>query len=151
MANVMTLQEREERDEQFVREFVNNGGNATKAAKSCGVSGASASNTGYRMKERLWEEIEYEIASALKGFVPKGVHQLMKLAESAESENVRLNANRDLLDRVGLTSPTKQEITQVNKIENMTKEELEGELSQIRDEWLAEYLEENNLVLANTQ
>ena len=75
----------------------------------------------------------------------------MRLDESADSENVRLNANRDLLDRVGLTSPTKQEITQVNKIENMTKEELEGELSQIRDEWLADYLEENNLELTNTQ
>ena len=61
MANVMTLQEREERDEQFVREFVNNAGNATQAARSCEVSEASASNTGYRMKERLWEEIEYEI------------------------------------------------------------------------------------------
>ena len=42
MEAVIKLKERKERDEHFVREYVNNGGNTTQAAIAVDVSQASA-------------------------------------------------------------------------------------------------------------
>ena len=43
MANILNIEERHERDEDFVRYFVQLGGNATEAARKIGVTEASAS------------------------------------------------------------------------------------------------------------
>ena len=53
MTNVLSIEERQVRDSEFVDDFVNNGGNATQAAKTVGVSDGSASTVGHRMKNRL--------------------------------------------------------------------------------------------------
>ena len=87
---VTKLKEHTDRDEAFVREYVRNGGNATQAAASCGVSDASASTIGYRLKNRLGTEIDAEQRDVLKGYAPKAFDQMRNLAENAESENVRL-------------------------------------------------------------
>ena len=50
------------------------------------------------------------------------------LAENAESENVRLKANSDLLDRAGYRPIDKSEVTQMNEYEHMTTEEMQAEL-----------------------
>ncbi|NDB65998.1 MAG: hypothetical protein EB168_10105, partial [Euryarchaeota archaeon] len=80
------------RDEEFVRHYVDNGGNATQAAIAVGVSKASASTIGYRLKNRLTDEIDAEQRQALKGYAPTAVKQIVALAQGAESENVRLKA-----------------------------------------------------------
>jgi phage terminase small subunit len=131
MEAVIKLEERKERDEDFVREYVNNGGNATQAAIAVGVSQASASTVGYRLKSRLPKEIDTEQKAQLQGYAPKAIHQIQSLAEKAESENVRLKANADLLDRAGWKPIDKQEITETSAIENMTDEEIEAELAAI--------------------
>ena len=59
----------EDRDAEFIREFVNNGGNATLAAKAVGVSDTSASTVGHRLKMRLLPEVEVEAKEQLKGYV----------------------------------------------------------------------------------
>ena len=128
MEAVIKLEERKERDEDFVREYVNNGGNATQAAIAVGVSQASASTVGYRLKSRLTKEIDTEQKAQLRGYAPKAISQIQNLAENAESENVRLKANADLLDRAGWKPIDKQEITETSAIENMTDEELQQEL-----------------------
>ena len=128
MEAVIKLEERKERDEEFVREYVNNGGNATQAAIAVGVSSASASTIGYRLKSRLTKEIDTEQKAQLQGYAPKAISQIQNLAENAESENVKLKANADLLDRAGWKPVDKQEITETSAIENMTDEELQQEL-----------------------
>ena len=128
MEAVIKLEERKERDEDFVREYVNNGGNATQAAIAVGVSLASASTVGYRLKSRLTKEIDTEQKAQLRGYAPKAIHQIQSLAEKAESENVRLKANADLLDRAGWKPVDKQEITGKNDIEDMSDEELQAQL-----------------------
>ncbi len=125
---VTKLKEYTDRDQAFVREYVRNGGNATQAAVSCGVSDTSASTIGYRLKNRLGTEIEELQREVLKGYAPKAIRQIQGLAESAESENVRLKANTDLLDRAGYRPIDKSEITQMNEFENMTTEEMQAEL-----------------------
>ena len=128
METGIKLEERKERDEDFVREYVNNGGNATQAAIAVDVSQASASTVGYRLKSRLTKEIDTEQKAQLRGYAPKAIHQIQSLAEKAESENVRLKANADLLDRAGWKPIDKQEITGKNDIENMSDEELQAQL-----------------------
>ena len=126
--SITKLKEHTDRDEEFVREYVRNGGNATQAALTCGVSDTSASTIGYRLKNRLGVEIDAEQREMLKGYAPKAFDQMRNLAENAESENVRLKANTDLLDRAGYRPIDKSEITQMNEFENMTTEEMQAEL-----------------------
>lgn len=51
MANILSIEERGERDEEFVRHYVSNGGNCSAAARSIGISETSASTTGPHSKE----------------------------------------------------------------------------------------------------
>ena len=131
MEAVIKLEERKERDEEFVREYVNNGGNATQAAIAVGVSQASASTVGYRLKSRLTKEIDTEQKAQLQGYAPKAISQIQSLAENAESENVRLKANADLLDRAGWKPIDKQEITEGNRYENMSSDDIKKELDRL--------------------
>ena len=128
MAKLLSIEERQDRDSEFIAEFINNGGNATQAAKTVGVSDGSASTVGYRMKNRLINDIEAEQKEALKGYVSKALHQIQTLAETAVSENVRLKANSDLLDRAGWKPVERSEITEIGGLQDMTTEELQAEL-----------------------
>ena len=128
MAKLLSIEERQDRDSEFIAEFINNGGNATQAAKAVGVSDGSASTVGYRMKNRLINDIEAAQKEALKDYASKALHQIQTLAETAVSENVRLKANSDLLDRAGWKPVEKSEITEVSDLQNMTTEELQVEL-----------------------
>ncbi len=128
METAIKLEERKERDKDFVREYVNNGGNATQAAIAVGVSSASASTIGYRLKSRLTKEIDTEQKAQLQGYAPKAISQIQNLAENAESENVKLKANADLLDRAGWKPVDKQEITETTAIEDMSDAELQEQL-----------------------
>ena len=128
MAKLLSIEERQDRDSDFIAEFINNGGNATQAAKTVGVSDGSASTVGYRMKNRLINDIEAAQKEALKGYASKALHQIQTFAETAVSENVKLNANRDLLDRAGWKPVEKSEVTEVSDLQNMTDEELQAEL-----------------------
>ena len=128
MAKLLSIEERQVRDSDFIAEFINNGGNATQAAKTVGVSDGSASTVGYRMKNRLINDIEAAQKEALKGYASKALHQIQTLAETAVSENVKLNANRDLLDRAGWKPVERSEVTEVTDVQNMTGEKLQAEL-----------------------
>ena len=128
MAKLLSIEERQDRDSDFIAEFINNGGNATQAAKTVGVSDGSASTVGYRMKNRLINDIEAAQKEALKGYASKALHQIQTLAETAVSENVRLKANSDLLDRAGWKPVERSEVTEVTDLQNMTIEELQTEL-----------------------
>ena len=143
----ISMEQRRDRDEEFVAEFVKNGGNATQAALSVGVSEASARTIGYRLKMRLTADIDAEQREALKGYSSKALNQIQELAESAVSEKVKLDANKDLLDRAGWKPVDKSEVTEVNQWENASREELEAELLGYQQEWMENHLRSNNLKL----
>lgn len=131
MNQVANIEDRKERDADFVREYVDNGGNATQAAIAVGASKASASTVGYRLKTRLTKEIDAEQKLQLEGYAPKAISQIQNLAENAESENVKLKANADLLDRAGWKPVDKQEITEGNRYENMSSDDIKKELDRL--------------------
>ena len=122
---------REDRDADFICEYVNNGGNATLAAKAVGVSVASASTIGHRLKVRLLPDIEAEAKNQLKGYVVPALQRLKELVEGAQSESVQLGAIKDVLDRAGLKPVDRQQVEQVSSIDNMSNEELQSELDRI--------------------
>lgn len=134
MNQIANIEERKERDADFVREYVDNGGNATQAAIAVGASKASASTVGYRLKTRLTKEIDAEQKLQLEGYAPRAIRQIQNLAENAESENVKLKANADLLDRAGWKPVDKTEITEGNRYDDMTAEEIQRELDALMAE-----------------
>ena len=146
---MISMEQRKDRDEDFVAEFVRNGGNATQAAISVGVSEASARTVGYRLKMRLAHDIDAEQKEALKGYSSKALNQIQQLAETAVSEKVKLDANKDLLDRAGWKPVDKSEITEVNQWETASREELEAELLGYQQEWMENHLRSNNLKLVD--
>ena len=145
----ISMEQRKDRDEDFVAEFVRNGGNATQAAISVGVSEASARTVGYRLKMRLAHDIDAEQKEALKGYSSKALNQIQQLAETAVSEKVKLDANKDLLDRAGWKPVDKSEVTEVNSWETASREELEAELLGYQQEWMEKHLRSNNLKLVD--
>jgi phage terminase small subunit len=134
MNQIANIEERKERDTDFVREYVDNGGNATQAAIAVGVSKSSARTVGHRLKARLVKEIDAEQKAQLEGYAPKAIRQIQNLAENAESENVKLKANADLLDRAGWKPVDKTEITEGNRYDDMTAEEIQRELDALMAE-----------------
>ena len=131
MGDVLSIEDREDRDTEFIREYVNNGGNATLAAKAVGVSVASASTVGHRLKMRLLPDIETEAKNQLKGYVVPAIQRLKELVEGAQSESVQLGAIKDVLDRAGLKPVDRQQVEQVANIENLSDEQLQEEIDNL--------------------
>ena len=121
----------QERDSAFIREFIDNGGNATQAAKQVGVSASSASTIGHRLKMRLLTDIEEEQKNSLKGYAVTALHHLRHLVENATSEAVRLGAIKDVLDRAGFKPVDRQQVEQINSIGYVSDEELKAELDSL--------------------
>ena len=128
---VIDINTKEDRETVFVREYVLNGGNATQAAIACGLSKATAKQSGYRMKNKLQSEIEALHKEILKGYAPKAIQQIQSLAEYAQSENVRLKANTDLLDRAGYKPVEKSQVATTTSVESLSDDELMSELNQL--------------------
>jgi DNA polymerase II small subunit/DNA polymerase delta subunit B len=106
-------------------EFYSLTGNATQSAIEAGYSKKTARQKGHELKTLYRSEIVQATQKLLADKVPAGLRWLSDLAESAESESVRLGAIRDLLDRAGLKPVEKVETT---TIERMSTEEIEREL-----------------------
>jgi len=132
MTNLVSIQEKQEqaenRDRIFVEEYVQNGGNATRAAIASGSNESSASTVGYRLKRRLQNKINDEQKAALKGYSSNALTNIQTLAETAVSEKVKLDANKDLLDRAGWKPVDRSEVTTHDDVKNKTHDEIMEEL-----------------------
>jgi phage terminase small subunit len=100
-------------------------GNATKAADHAGYG--SPKQRGHEQTKKLKKEIEEGQKSMLKNSVPTAINNIILLAEQAESEAVRLNACKDLLDRAGY-KPTEKMETEVTHVQEKSITELQTEL-----------------------
>ncbi len=109
---------------QFV-EFFCLTGNATKAATMAGYSEKTAYVKGRQLKKQFAREIAEQTQQMIVDSIPGALSQLKNLAESAQSESVRLGAVKDILDRAGLKPVEKVEQT---NIEAQSTEELKREL-----------------------
>lgn len=116
-----------QQQERFVEMFLLTG-NAARAAEIAGYG--SPKQRGYELKNKFKELIEDRQKRMLQDSVPLAINQLINLVQEAESEAVRLNAVKDLLDRGGFKPVDKVE-QQVTTVEQKTTEELREEYEQL--------------------
>ena len=110
----------------FVKEFALTG-NATQSAIKAGYSEKTAYQKGHQLRRQFQHAIEDETLRLMQAAVPGALAQIVDLAARAVSEQVRLQAAKNIMDRAGLKS--------TERIENITVEkstdELRKELAQL--------------------
>jgi phage terminase small subunit len=117
-----------EKQTAFVKEFALTG-NGTQSAVKAGYSEKTAYQKGHQLRYQLARQIEDETRKLMQSAVPGALAQIVDLAARATSEQVRLQAAKDIMDRAGL-KPTER-IEQVT-VEKSTQE-LRQELAQLMD------------------
>lgn len=119
---------RTEKQQKFVEFYVMTG-NAKKSAIMAGYSAATAEVNGPKLRKQLSAEIDQETRTAIAHHAATSVKNLVDLANSAESETVRLQANKDILDRAGY-KPTDR-VEQTVTYDDKSTEELVAELNDL--------------------
>jgi phage terminase small subunit len=97
--------------DRFVDEYVANGGEGLQAARAAGYT---SQHLDHRVNDLLKQptvlaEIRRRTAQALGHLAPKALQTLGRLTGAARSEYVQLQAAIDLLDRLGMRAPERQE------------------------------------------
>ncbi len=110
--------------EKFLDYFLLSG-NATKAAAHAGYG--APKQRGYEQKKKLKDQIDAGQKAMLAESVPIAMNNIINLAQNAESEAVRLNACKDLMDRAGF-KPTEKTETEVTHVQEKSTAELQAEL-----------------------
>ena len=123
----MSDRELNPRQERFIEFFVATG-NATQSAIKAGYSEKAAHAHGHELKNRYQAEIEKKPRAAIRSLVPGALAQLKSLALEGESEAVRFQATRDILDRAGFKP---KDVVETITVEKST-DELRAELAQLR-------------------
>ncbi len=118
---------RTEKQESFIESYCQTG-NATKAAIQAGYSQATSKQQGHVLKNKFKNEIEDRIKKMVQDSVPAALNQISILAQTATSEQVRLNASRDILDRAGVKHDDRieQRISHDDKSMDELRKELEA-------------------------
>ena len=110
----------------FVKEFALTG-NAIQSAIKAGYSEKTVYQKGHQLRWQCQHQIEDETRRLMQATVPGALAQIVDLAARATSEQVRLQAAKNIMDRAGLKS--------TERIENITverpTEELRKELAQL--------------------
>jgi len=105
-------------------------GNATQAAKMAGYK--QPKQKGYDLKNRFAPEIAEAIRGEIGDDVVPVIKKVRELALNAESEAVRLNACKDLLDRAGYKPVDRTRVDSVTTtVHELSTEELEQELEKL--------------------
>jgi len=119
---------RTEKQQKFVEFYVMTG-NAKKSAIMAGYSAATAEVNGPKLRKQLSAEIDQETRIAIAHHAATSVKNLVDLANNAESETVKLQANKDILDRAGY-KPTDR-VEQTVTYDDKSTEELVAELNDL--------------------
>ena len=110
----------------FVKEFALTG-NAIQSAIKAGYSEKTSTQKGHQLRWQFQHQIEDETRRLMKAAVPGALAQIVDLAARATSEQVRLQAAKNIMDRAGLKSTERIENIMVEK----STDELRKELAQL--------------------
>ena len=116
---------RTEKQVAFIEAYCQTG-NATKSAVQAGYSEHTAKQKEHALKNQFKRDIEDQIKKMVQDAIPAALNQISILAQTATSEQVRLNASKDILDRAGLRPAEK--IEQVISHDDKSVDELRREL-----------------------
>lgn len=98
-----------EMQEAFVTNYVANGGNGKRAAIAAGYAKGSAHVEASKMlrKPPIMAALGELTLMQLASHAPGAIARVARLSEKAKSEYVQLEANKDILTRLGITAPTR--------------------------------------------
>ena len=123
-----------EKEASFVIELVDNHLEPLEAfyasGYTCNQGKSLAKNRSKRLQRHLWLHIEKRIKEKVSETATLAVAVLEKLMREADSENVRLNAARDILSRAGYDAVHKQETT-VKEVNELSDDELDAQIERL--------------------
>ena len=96
----------------FVDEYVSNGGKGKAAAEAAGFSPNSAGQQSAQLlkKPHVIKAVLNATNQQLARMAPGALARIGALSEGAKSEYVKLQANQDVLDRLGFKAPDKVDV-----------------------------------------
>jgi hypothetical protein len=119
-----------DKENNFITELVDNHLEAfAKAGYDCK---ATAKNRAKRLQRHLWLHIEKRIKERVGESATLALSVLELLMRNAESENVKLNAARDILSRAGYDAVNKQE-TVIKEVVDLSDAELDEQIKRLSD------------------
>jgi len=109
-------------------EFYTDHGDATLAAKQAGYSEHSAQVIGSQLKKKLRAELDERLTEKMTGDCALARSVIVKLCKEAQSDDIRLKAAKDIMDRGG--HPAAKEIIakEEKKRPDQLIEQLRGQL-----------------------
>ncbi len=118
MTNLTHIRSQKKKD--FIEHFVENG-NALEACRYAGYKSddyKKLRNLANTLKSQLKKEIEEKSRERLKHIAPKALHTMEHLMTNADTDAVRFQASKDLLDRAGY-KPEETQLEVKRSIEEM--------------------------------
>ena len=119
-----------EKEQNFIVNLVDNNYTPQKAFHEAGYTAerSNASNRAKRLQRHLFRHIEKRISERVGETSILALSVLESLMRTADSENVKLNAARDILSRAGYDAIQKQETT-IKEITELSDDELDEQIA----------------------
>ena len=119
-----------EREQEFIIGLVDNHLEPEQAFHAAGYKSTSScpKNRSKRLQRHLWRHVEKRIEEKVSETATLALSVLEDLMRTAESENVKLNAARDILSRAGYDAVHKQETT-LREVSELSDTELDEQIA----------------------
>lgn len=101
------------KQEAFAREYIDNNGNGAKAA----LKAYDTEDNGTARVIASQNLTKYNVIEYIQSKASKAASNVFTLANKAKNETVRLNANKDILDRAGFRPVERREEVSLHKYE----------------------------------
>lgn len=120
-----------EKEESFMINLVDNKMESEEALYAAGYAKESGSkHRSRRLQRHLWLHIENRIKQRVDETATLALNVLEDLMRHAESENVKLNAARDILSRAGYDATQRSETT-IKEVADLSDAELDRQIKQL--------------------
>ena len=121
------------RETKFLELYLQTG-DATQAAREAGYSHKSASAMGCQLKRKLAKEIDERVTQNFRGKSPRMAKIVEDLAETSRSDQVKLHAARDYLDRGGFKPVDRYEHVETE----LSREKVLDDLANVLSDFMPE-------------
>ena len=119
-----------EKEAAYVLNLVDNKLEPEEAFRAAGYSKDQSKHRSKRLQRHLWLHIEDRIKKRVSETALLSLNVLEDLMRHGESENVKLNAARDILSRAGYDATQRQETT-IKEVSELSDEELDRQINKL--------------------
>ena len=119
-----------EKEASYVHNLVDNKLEPEEAFRAAGYSKDQSKHRSKRLQRYLWLHIEDRIKQRVGETATLALNVLEDLMRHAESENVKLNAARDILSRAGYDATERRETT-IKEVSELSDAELDLQIEKL--------------------